>query len=253
MRINWDRFIAFNLPVVMRQRKIFNFLRELLSGVVDLHDRGQKWRESALQRASYNSSAIMLERMLRDQMGVVAEIQPAVSPYDFKVVIIKQGETYDDARLRALIDKYKQADKSYYVENGAVDYTVAFSDYVCEELSDVFTAEWTQYRCEQVYVNLINTISLVIDKTEYNETIVYAISEYPVSSPIVVTLISAQELYFEVGANRSNSYYPQDSDLIDKWTIERITPEQDEDYHYQPGTVIQWRIQTTDTSAHSLL
>lgn len=248
MRINWDRFIAFNLPVVMRQRKIFNFLRELLSGVVDLHDRGQKWRESALQRASYNSSAIMLERMLRDQMGVVAEIQPAVSPYDFKVVIIKQGEAYDDARLRALIDKYKQADKSYYVENGAVDYTVAFSDYVCEQLSDVFTAEWTKYRCEQVYVNLINTISLVIDKNEYEETIVYALSEYPVSSPIVVTLMYGQELHFEIGATRSDSYYPNYGDLIDKWSIEQITPEQDEDYHYQPGTVIQWRIQTTDIS-----
>lgn len=249
MRINWNRFIAFNLPVVMRQRKIFNFLRELLSGVVDLHDRGQKWRESALQRASYNSSAIMLERMLRDQMGVVAEIQPAVSPYDFKVVIIKQGEAYDDARLRALIDKYKQADKSYYVENGAVDYTVAFSDYVCEQLSDIFTAEWTKYRCEQVYVNLINTISLVVDKNELDETEVYAISEYPVASPIVVTLQYGQELQFVVGATRSDSYYPNYGDLIDKWSIEQITPEQDEDYHYQPGTVIQWRIQTTDTSA----
>ncbi len=249
MRINWNRFIAFNLPVVMRQRKIFNFLRELLSGVVDLHDRGQKWRESALQRASYNSSAIMLERMLRDQMGVVAEIQPANLPYDFKVVIVKEAETYDDARLRALIDKYKQADKAYYIENGAVDFKVSFADYVCEQLSDIFSAQFINYRCEQVYVNLINTITLVVDQNESGEVEVYATSEYPVSSPIVVTLMYGQQLQFEVGAKRSESYYPHYGDLIDKWSIEQITPEQDEDYHYQPGTVIQWRIQTTDTSA----
>lgn len=249
MKINWDRFIAFNLPVVMRQIKIFNFLKVLLSGVVDLHDRGQDWRDAALQRASYNSSAIMLERMLRDQMGVAAEIQPANSPYDFKVVIVKQGENYDDARLRALIDKYKQADKAYYIENGAVDFKVSFIDYVCEELSDVFSAQFINYRCEQVYVNLINTISLVIDKNEYEETIVYALSEYPVSSPIVVTLMYGQELHFEIGATRSDSYYPNYGDLIDKWSIEQISPEQDDDYHYIPGTVIQWRIQTTDTSA----
>lgn len=249
MRINWDRFIASNLPVVMRQRKIYNFLRALLSGIVDLHDRGQSWRDSALQRASYNSSAIMLERMLRDQMGVVAEIQPATLPYDFKVVIIKQGEHYDDARLRALLDKYKQADKSYYVENGSVSYETTYSDYVCEQLSDIYTAEWTKYRCEQVYVNLVNTITLVVDKAEDGTTEVYAISEYPVASPIVVTLQYGQELQFEVGASRSGSYYPNYGDLIDKWSIESITPAQDDDYHYQSGTVIQWRIQTTDTSA----
>ena len=233
----------------MRQRKIYNFLRTLLSGIVDVHDRGQKWRESALQRASYNSSAIMLERMLRDQMGVVAEIQPSDSLYDFKVVIVKQGENYDDARLRALLDKYKQADRSYYVENGSVSYEAAYSGYVCEQLSDIYTAEWTKYRCEQVYVNLINTITLVVDKTEDGTMEVYAISEYPVASPIVVTLQYGQELQFQVGASRSDSYYPNYGDLIDEWMIERITPEQDDDYHYQPGTIIQWRIQTTDTSA----
>lgn len=189
----------------------------------------------------------MLERMLREQMGVVAEIQPATLPYDFKVVIIKQGEHYDDARLRALLDKYKQADKTYYVENGSVLYEVAFSDYVCEQF--IYTAEWTNYRCEQVFVNLSNTITLVVDKTEDGTTEVYAISEYPVASPIVVTLLYGIELQFKVGASRSDSYYPNYGDLIDKWSIESITPAQDEDYHYTPGTVIQWRIQTTDTSA----
>lgn len=250
MRIKWPRFIALNLPIVMRQKRIFNFFSVMLSGLEDLNSRGEEWRTRALQRASYNSSAIMLERMIREQMGASVEIQHLDnSSYDFKVVVVKAGDSYDDARLRALIDTYKPADKAYYIENGAIEYEVSYTGYECEKVSDIMTAQFTNYRCEQVYVNLINTISLVVDKNEYGDTTLYAISEYPVSSPIVVTLTYGLQLQFEVGASRSDSYSPSYGDLIDRWNIEDIQPAQDEDYHYQPGTVIQWRIQTTDISA----
>lgn len=250
MRINWSNFIALNLPIVMRQKRIFNFFRVMLSGVEDLNSRSEEWRTRALQRASYNSSAIMLERMIREQMGASVEIQHLDnSSYDFKVVVVKAGDSYDDARLRALIDTYKPADKAYYIENGAVEYEVSYTDYLCEKVSDIMTAQFTNYRCEQVYVNLINTISLVVEENETGELEVYAISEYPVSSPIVVSLLTNQQLQFEVGASRSDSYYPPYGEEVSKWAIESIEPAQDEDYHYQPGTIIQWRIQTTDISA----
>ena len=250
MRINWPKFIALNMPIVMRQKRIFNFLRVLLSDIENINARGEQWRTKALQQASYNSSAIMLERMVREQMGTAVEIQPLDNSfYDFKIVVVKVGENYSDARLRALIDMYKPADKAYYIDNGAIEYKASYTDYECERVSDEMTAAFTNYQCEQVYVNLINTISLVVDQDEEGYTILYAISEYPVSSPIVVTLSYGLQLQFEVGASRSDSYSPNYGDLIDKWNIEDIQPAQDEDYHYQPGTIIQWRIQTTDISA----
>lgn len=250
MGINWTKFIALNMPIVMRQKRIFNFLRVLLSDIEDINSRGEEWRTRALQRASYNSSAIMLERMIREQMGAAVEIHPLDnSSYDFKVVVVKAGDSYDDARLRALIDTYKPADKAYYIENGAVEYEVSYTDYQCEQVNEVISVEFMSYRCEEINVDIANTITLVVDKTEEGETEVYAISEYPVASPIVVTLMYGQQLHFEVGASRSNGYIPSYGDLIDKWTILDINPAQDEYYHYQPGTVIQWRTRTTDISA----
>lgn len=234
----------------MRQKRIFNFLRVLLSDIEDINARGEQWRTKALQQASYNSSAIMLERMVREQMGTAVEIQPLDNSfYDFKIVVVKVDENYSDARLRALIDMYKPADKAYYIDNGAIEYKASYTDYECERVSDEMTAAFTNYQCEQVYVNLTNTISLVVDQDEEGYTVLYAISEYPVSSPIVVTLSYGLQLQFEVGASRSDSYSPNYGDLIDKWNIEDIQPAQDEDYHYQPGTIIQWRIQTMDISA----
>lgn len=246
MKIEWNRFIAYNLPVILRRPRVFNFIRELLAAIRDLHDRSETWRADALRRSAYDSSAIMMERMLLDQMGVVAEISDSQRPdVDFIVTIVDQGDSYDDARLRALIDRYKQADKSYIIENGDIAYSAAFSDYVCEQLDESYSAGFTSYVCETTFEQRQNILTLVIDQTEAEWYEIYAVALYPVASQL--TIVTTGGIQLTMYANMLESEHHQFSygDLQDKYDIESITPEQDEEFHYiYEKNTTRWRTTT---------
>jgi len=192
----------------------------------------------------------MLEKILLDQMGVIAEISDSnQSAVDFIVTIIDRGNRYDDARLRALLDKYKAADKSYIIENGVVAYTAAFTEYVCERLNERYSVNFTSYVCETSFEHKDNILTLVVDQIEAEEYEIYAISQYPVASDL--TIITTGNIILSMSKNYTESEHHIFSygDLLDEYDIESIIPDHDTEFHYRyEKNTTRWRTRIQDTS-----
>lgn len=239
MQIDWKRYIACNLPLVMRQPRIVHLLRSLLASFVDLHDRAQTWRVESLRRARYDSSSIMIERMIFDEMGLEVVIDNFdTGSYDFRVRILSEQTTYDEARLRALIDKYKAADKRYLIGNGNVSYSVIYQDYTCEKTDERFSVEYISYICEKR--DYKETITIKLYGRHYNDGSIELYASTggdPVASTIRVTAESA--LSFTIGAGESTSrsmiiYEDPGGGILS------ISPTEDSTYKYDFEPDIIW-------------
>nr|DAX63259.1 MAG TPA: hypothetical protein [Caudoviricetes sp.] len=247
MQIDWKRHIVYNLPLVMRQPRIVHLLRSLLASLADLHDRAQTWRVESLRRARYDSSSIMIERMIFDEMGLEVVIDNFdAGSYDFRVRILSEQTTYDEARLRALIDKYKAADKRYLIGNGNVSYTVIYQDYTCEKTDERFSVEYTAYVCEKHDYKETVTIRLYGRNNNDGSIELYASTGgTPVASTIHITAASA--LSFTINEEESTSrltiIYEEPSGGIIS-----ISPTEDSTYKYKFEPDIIWLTSTRDTS-----
>ncbi len=238
MRIDWNKYLVWNLPLVMRQPRIVHLLRILLASFADLHDRSQTWHEESRRRARYDSSSIMIERMILDEMGIDVIIDNFdTGSYDFRVRILSES-AYDEARLRALIDKYKAADKRYLIGNGNVTYSVIYQDYTCEKTDERLSVEYTSYVCEKVdYIETV-TIRLYGRRMDNGEIKLYASTGgTAVASTIRITADSA--LSFTIGVGES------DSDTVTIYEdpeggILSISPTEDGTYKYDFEPDIIW-------------
>ena len=247
MQIDWKRHIVYNLPLVMRQPRIVHLLRSLLASLADLHDRAQTWHVESLRRARYDSSSIMIERMIFDEMGLEVVIDNFdAGSYDFRVRILSEQTTYDEARLRALIDKYKAADKRYLIGNGNVSYTVIYQDYTCEKTDERFSVEYTAYVCEKHDYKWLVTIGLYGRNNKDGSIELYASTGgVPVASTIRITATGALMFAIFKGESTSSSvfiYEKPDGGIIS------ISPTEDSTYEYNFEPDIIWLTSTRDTS-----
>lgn len=247
MQIDWKRHIVYNLPLVMRQPRIVHLLRSLLASLADLHDRAQTWRVESLRRARYDSSSIMIERMIFDEMGLEVVIDNFdTGSYDFRVRILSEQTTYDEARLRALIDKYKAADKRYLIGNGNVSYTVIYQDYTCEKTDERFSVEYTAYVCEKHDYKETVTIRLYGRNNGDGSIELYASTGgTPVASTIHITAASA--LSFTINEGESTSRLTIIYEELGGGIIS-ISPTEDSTYKYKFEPDIIWLTSTRDTS-----
>lgn len=239
MRFDWIRYIIWNLPLVMRQVRISHLLHCLLTPFVDMHDRVQTWRVESLRRARYDSSAIMIERMILDEMGLDVVVENFdTGSYDFRVRILSEETTYDEARLRALIDKYKAADKRYLIGNGNVSYSVIYRDYTCEKTDERVSVEYTSYVCEKAEYKMSLTIILYGRRFDDGRVEIYASAgANPVASTIQVQLNAGWSIYiYEGKADSAVTILYEESDF----EILSVSPTEDNTYKYNFQSEIIW-------------
>lgn len=237
MQIDWKRHIVYNLPLVMRQPRIVHLLSSLLASFVDLHDRAQTWRVESLRRARYDSSSIMIERMILDEMGLDVVVENFdTGSYDFRVRILSEQTIYDETRLRALIDKYKAADKRYLIGNGNVSYTVIYQDYTCEKTDERFSVEYTAYVCEKTYYKESRTI--ILYGRQFEDRIeIYVSAGNIVASTIKVWLNTGWSMVIFEGHSDSEIMVLYESS---DFKILSISPTEDNTYIYQFQENIVW-------------
>lgn len=190
MNINWNRFLAYNLPVVMRQSRIFALLKCLIGMFISIHAQAMRWRIESLQHSNYDTSSIMLERIVFEQMGLRIRIKQSDELLGcFDVYVSSEDVEYEVARLRAILDKYKAADKRYRIINSNQAFQTLFDGYVCETEPVFLSCQFAGYVCEPIR---INSIFLYAEYRTLDSRSIYIQADYPVASPISVSVAGSE-------------------------------------------------------------
>jgi hypothetical protein len=166
MQVNWYKYVLQVLPTRLRTRLFFEFAKTFIWQIPGIEARVMAWFDDARFRASMNASVMSLQKLIERYLGVQAVITELDGkPTDFKVSI--QG-LVDEARMKALVDGYKLAGKSYLFESAAIGYE----------------CEWTGHVCE---ASRENFIMIHIDNVVGNVATVSVTASEPVKSRISVT------------------------------------------------------------------
>lgn len=150
MNINWTKFWTEQLPFCFRKERILALIAALCAIIARLWNDWTTWGERARQRAAYTWQVFWLERLVWLEMGVVIIIEPADGrPVDFVVNVsrISSPESYDENRLRALVDSFKLAGKTYRIVDSAISREVRFVNHLCQLAKRTFEVKFADYQC----------------------------------------------------------------------------------------------------------
>lgn len=146
MIIDWHKYISLLLPLRMRTQRMIELVRTLVWQVPQLASRFNVWEQTAIYKGKITASTIALEKLIEREFGVLATIEELDGqPTDF---LVNVAGPVDEVRLKALIDQYKLAGRSYAFKLGAVVYTSEFTNHVCEDIIELVTAAWIDHVCE---------------------------------------------------------------------------------------------------------
>lgn len=153
MIIDWHKYVRLLLPLRMRTQLMIEFVRTLVWQVPQLASQFNVWEQTAIYKGKLTASTMALEKLIEREFGVLATIEELDGqPTDF---LVNVAGPVDEVRLKALIDQYKLAGRSYAFKLGAVVYTSEFTNHVCEDIIELVTAEWIDHWCEDDGVVLI--------------------------------------------------------------------------------------------------
>lgn len=255
MNINWTKFWTEQLPFCFRKVRILALIAALCAIISRLWSDWTTWGERARQRAAYTWQVFWLERLVWLEMGVVIIIEPADGrPFDFVVNVsrITDAETYDESRLRGLIDRYKLAGKSYRIVDSAIvrevrfidhfceregwQYAVRFVNYVCEKGRYIYAVSFINHVCEQrnaIVDNLIGVESGEYD-SDTNMTTITCFAALPVASDIKfdIKLGSRTESSIIYKGQYGRSINLRGNITGSKWEVVAVSPQQDDTYNY---------------------
>lgn len=185
--MNFNRFILTWLPHTLRRETLFSFIAVLLSPVNYLYNLFILFKNEKIIDQAGTNQVIYLIKLAKDKLALNIDIiEDTGLPNDF----IVKCETLDTDRQRklvALINRYKQAGKSFTINNAAITFEQTWGGYVCELQTVIQT--WGAYVCEksQLVENTIH-VELVSGSNEVG-TIDVTASVTPVSVGLVVFII----------------------------------------------------------------
>lgn len=129
-----------HLPEVLRTPVMYTFCMTFTYPVRTLYNEFVQWKEKIRIKAGGSPQVCMLQKSVKDSLGIDIVIEEYDGkPYDF-VVKTKSVNMDKDRQLAALLDRYKLAGKSYKYENGAVKWNAEWGEFV-EEIC-VTTGTW---------------------------------------------------------------------------------------------------------------
>jgi hypothetical protein len=180
MRVDLLKLIQDFLLSFIRKSKVIEFIRSLVMPVQKATNDFELFSYEAMYRANANASAISLEHHIEREFDVKAKISEMDGkPVDFLVVI---AGSVDEVRLRALIDQYKPAGKSYVFKIQEVVFSSQFIEHVCENMAVVFSSRFIEHVCETRQENTV-TVSYGEDSERFY---VYVNLQYPAASELEV-------------------------------------------------------------------
>lgn len=146
MEVSWKKWILEWLPLSLRVNRIYVFCLLITLPVRNLYASFYEWSRKMRNRAGATPQVCMIQKVVYDELGLRLEIEEGNGkPFDF-LITTSFSDIDKERQLFALLNRYKQAGKSYGYVNEEVVFHYEWSDYVCENLT-LFT-EWTGYVCE---------------------------------------------------------------------------------------------------------
>lgn len=156
--IDFNRFILTYLPHSLRRVTIYSILQVLISPVVRLYNLFLSFRQEQIIKQSGTSQTIMLKKMVHDQLALDIDIEEDTGLSNDFIVKVASQELDKERQLVALINKYKQAGKSFTLNNAAVIFTQAWGDFVCEIAE--LNYNWGGFVCE-ISAQVLNQITVL--------------------------------------------------------------------------------------------
>lgn len=243
MNINWSILIANNLISAHRRERIQALIYALLGDIVRRHTDIVGWADRSRRQAAYSWQTASLEQLIYEESGMRISIgEGDGKPYDF-IVNINEDSQLNEARLNALISKYKLAGKSFRLANSAVSFTIGFTDYVCERKEETYDIVFVSHICEQTepeysigfrdhvcekqHERDVNVISAYYSNIGDNLTVT-VVSGYPVTSDIDVYFGAGRHITLLSGLSTVTRLVPWG----DTPGIVSILPTEDSTYIY---------------------
>lgn len=147
MNIDFIKLIIEQLPFILRREAFIEFVVSLCNQINQSHNTFLNWGDEAKERAAFSWQTIYLERLLTREFGVPFMIEESDGkPIDFNVFV---GSYVDEKRLRAVIDKYKLAGRSYNIIQNNVNLSARFINHVCECYPGVWKTRFLNHACER--------------------------------------------------------------------------------------------------------
>ena len=169
MKINLQKYIADLLPTGLRRLGNIEFIRSLLQQVASVYGGFNRQVSDWLYKAHADASVLSLQHHIRREFDVDAAITELNGkPLDFLVTVTG---AVDENALRAFIDKYKLAGKSFSFVTGNVSYT----------------AEWLNHQCEIVLNENAINISRGYDYEGEHYNGLFFVPDFPPASDIVIS------------------------------------------------------------------
>jgi hypothetical protein len=156
MPINLYTLIRNLLITFTRDIKLVEFARVLSSEVETAHNAFMLQVPDWKYKVNANASVISLQHHIKRELDVDALITELDGkPIDFLVTVTG---FVDEIRLKALLDNYKLAGRSYVFKVGSVAWAAAFTNHLCEDIREGWTAAFSDYVCESDGKNLISAL-----------------------------------------------------------------------------------------------
>lgn len=152
MIIDWQKFVVKLVPSIIRKPILLSLLDTFVKQVGDNYNVLKANNEKALLYASCTPQVIWLQYLLRQELNdnSISIVEGNGLPVDF--VVYTELENTD--RLKALLNRFKLAGKSYVMISESIDVNIRWSDAVCERLVPNSVIHWIDAVCEKVLAQL---------------------------------------------------------------------------------------------------
>jgi hypothetical protein len=146
--MDFNKFILIYLPHTLRRTKLFSFIKVLISPVTRLYGLFLAFKTEQTIAQAGTGQICMLKKIVYDKLGLnINIVEDTGNPNDF-IVQVTTLDTDQMRQLSALISKYKQAGKSFTINNTDIAYSQSWGDYICEIQNWIQT--WADYVCEKL-------------------------------------------------------------------------------------------------------
>lgn len=177
---NLGLYIAQLLPRPLRGTRLYNLISVLAAPMASLGSRLSAARVEMLSAARYEPTPLMLERAVKDTLGITVSVETQAAG-DF-VVTVSSRDSLMIGQVRAVIDKYRMLGVGYTVRSANTRMSCYFDEHVCERVLRRYSARWVSHVCEAVeqlfvYVGYAGS-----------DDFVSVFTSKPVASPVTVRL-----------------------------------------------------------------
>ena len=160
MNIDYNKLVQLLLPTFIRKNVLVELIWPMVAQLQIMHSQFNLWFDEARYKANTNASVVSLTELIQREFDVLANIEELDGlPTDFKVNV---SGAVEEVRLRSLINQYKIAGRSFTFRVGTVGYSCGFINHRCEDITELYSVEFTDHVCESDGIILITSVLSVI-------------------------------------------------------------------------------------------